>query len=403
MYPFASLPENLAAFCGVLRRNHGFRIGPGELHDAARSLEIVNLADEHAVRHALRPILSGTLRDATVFDQAFSDFMFPAPAGVRQDRMPLARPDSGPDANGPEERFEPERTTVPPQAGADEGAVALEDLEGPLAPLATLDRESQEAAPLARSSYSPLRAIGTEAADLTPADDVWRDAAQSLVRRLHLGLSRRWRPARHGRRFDLRRTLRVGLQTGGEALTPRWLRRPRRTPRFVLLIDGSRSMSAHARTTLQMAVAMASVTRRVEVFTFSTALQRVTGDVRRVAAGQTRHLEFSPYVWGGGTSIGACLLEFLRTFAERLVGPDTIVIVASDGLDLGDAAALGGAASELRRRSAALVWLNPLLETPGYEPTARGMSAARPHVTTFASVADVVAFARLSRLVRVRV
>ena len=29
MYPFASLPDNLAAFCGVLRRNHGFRIGPG--------------------------------------------------------------------------------------------------------------------------------------------------------------------------------------------------------------------------------------------------------------------------------------------------------------------------------------------------------------------------------------
>ena len=54
MYPFASLPENLAAFCEVLRRDHGFRIGPGELHDAARALEVVDLADERAVRHALR-------------------------------------------------------------------------------------------------------------------------------------------------------------------------------------------------------------------------------------------------------------------------------------------------------------------------------------------------------------
>jgi uncharacterized protein len=59
--------------------------------------------------------------------------------------------------------------------------------------------------------------------------------------------------------------------------------------------------------------------------------------------------------------------------------------------------------SELHRRSAGLVWLNPLLETPGYEPTARGMSAARPYVTTFASVTDVASFARLARLVRVRV
>ena len=36
---------------------HGFHIGPGELHDAARALDLVDLASERAVRHALRPIL----------------------------------------------------------------------------------------------------------------------------------------------------------------------------------------------------------------------------------------------------------------------------------------------------------------------------------------------------------
>jgi len=38
MYPFAGLPENLAAFCESLRRHHGFHIGPGELRDTARAL-----------------------------------------------------------------------------------------------------------------------------------------------------------------------------------------------------------------------------------------------------------------------------------------------------------------------------------------------------------------------------
>jgi uncharacterized protein with von Willebrand factor type A (vWA) domain len=147
---------------------------------------------------------------------------------------------------------------------------------------------------------------------------------------------------------------------------------------------------------------MASITRRVEVFTFSTALQRVTGDVRRAAAGETRELESVQYAWGGGTSIGACLREFLRTFGERLVGRDTVVMIASDGLDVGEPDTLRGAMIELHRRSAALVWLNPLLETAGYEPTARGMSAARPYITTFASVTDAASFVRLSRLVRVR-
>ena len=397
MYPFASLPENLIAFGAILRRDHGFHIGPGELHDAARALEIVDLSDEQAVRHALRPILCGTPHDVAVFDRAFTDFMFPVPAGVPQDQMPAVRRAPESRADDREETFEPERRATP----SDDADVMPDAGDGPIAPLEITDSDLEEAARLSRSSYSPLHADG-EAPALRSAGNAWRDAARSLVRRLEIGLSRRWRPAHDGTRFDLRRTLRASLQTGGEALTPRWLRRPRRTPRFVLLVDGSRSMSAHALTALQVAVAMASITRRVEVFTFSTALQRVTGDVRRAAAGETRELESVQYAWGGGTSIGACLREFLRTFGERLVGRDTVVMIASDGLDVGEPDTLRGAMIELHRRSAGLVWLNPLLETAGYEPTARGMSAARPYITTFASVTDVPSFVRLSRVVRVR-
>ena len=100
MYPFASLPENLAAFCEALRREHGFRIGPGELHDAARALDVVDLANERAIRHALRPILAGTLDDVTVFDAAFTRFFFPGPAGVPQDQLPSTRREPGTDADG---------------------------------------------------------------------------------------------------------------------------------------------------------------------------------------------------------------------------------------------------------------------------------------------------------------
>jgi uncharacterized protein with von Willebrand factor type A (vWA) domain len=97
-----------------------------------------------------------------------------------------------------------------------------------------------------------------------------------------------------------------------------------------------------------------------------------------------------------------CLGEFVRKFGERLLGQDTVVIIASDGLDVGDPDTLRGVMGELRRRSAALVWLNPLLETPGYEPTASGMRAARPYITTLASVTDAASFARLPRVVRLR-
>ena len=141
---------------------------------------------------------------------------------------------------------------------------------------------------------------------------------------------------------------------------------------------------------------------RVEVFTFSTRLQRVTDDVRRAAAGELRRLDRLHHAWAGGTTIGACLRDFLRRFGERMVGRDTVVMIASDGLDVGVPDMLRDAMRELHRRSAGVVWLNPLLETEGYEPTAAGMSAARPYVTTFTSVTDPAGLARLSRLVRLR-
>jgi hypothetical protein len=170
----------------------------------------------------------------------------------------------------------------------------------------------------------------------------------------------------------------------------------------VLLVDGSRSMSAYARTALQMAVALAGATTRVEVFTFSTELERVTDEVRRAAAGECRYLDRLRHAWAGGTAIGACLRGFLRRFGERMVGRDTLVIIASDGLDVGVPALLRDAMRELQRKSAGVVWLNPLLETAGYEPTAAGMSAARPYIATFASISDEASLARLSRLVRLR-
>ena len=400
MYPFASLPENLAAFCEALRREHGFRIGPGELHDAARALDVVDLANERAVRHALRPILAGTLDDVTVFDAAFTQFFFPGPAGVPQDQMPATRREPGTGADGRETDAARPRHAPPSDADADD---APGPGGGPMTPLESARRCGSKRRRSSRaSSYSPLDADASDAPELPRVERAWRDAARSFVRRLHLGLSRRWRPASRGRRFDLRRTLRAGLQTGGEALSPRWLRRPRRAPRIVLLVDGSRSMSAYARTALQMAVALASATMRVEVFTFSTELQRVTDDVRRAAAGELRRLDRLHHAWAGGTAIGACLRDFLRRFGERMVGRDTVVMIASDGLDVGVPDMLRDAMRELHRRSAGVVWLNPLLETEGYEPTAAGMRAARPYVTTFTSVNDASALARLSRMVRIR-
>jgi uncharacterized protein len=78
------------------------------------------------------------------------------------------------------------------------------------------------------------------------------------------------------------------------------------------------------------------------------------------------------------------------------------VIVASDGLDVGAPDVLRESMRELHRRSAGVIWLNPLSETPGYEPTASGMSAARPFIATLTSVSTPADLARLATVLRLR-
>lgn len=398
MYPFGDLPGNLAAFSGVLRRTYGFRIGPGEINDAARVLRHVNLADQRHVRDAWRSILSSSRDTAAAFDRAFDEFFFPGPVGAPQDLPSTAGPDYS--------QIEARRERPGPDRDASDSEERLDDEAGTGGPSDDSEPDSaegDEATPRwERSRYSANAVEGVEMLELRPVSAAWRDAARAFIRRLQIGLSRRWRPAARGRRFDLRRTLRASLQTGGEAVTARWLRRVHRSPRLVILIDGSRSMSASHRPALELAVALASVTRRVEVFAFSTALIALTAQVRRAGSGRGARVALSRDTWGGGTSIGASLRTFLQQHGDRRLTRDTLVCIVSDGLEVADPGGLADTMREIRRRAAAVTWLNPLLDTPGYEPTSRGMAAALPHITTFASVTDAAGLARLARVVRIR-
>lgn len=394
-YPFASLPENLAAFCAALRRDQHFRIGPRELMDAVRGLELADIASEREVRDVLRTILSKTYDDVRVFDAAFDDFFRGVSRVVpRQERRgPLDSSAERPDESGTETK----ETRPSTRETADLDVSADGVRAGRVHEVAELDGDAT--ASLLRASYSPLEGEGAPLV-IDPPARAWLEAAAALVRRVHAGTSRRWQAAVRGPRFDFRRTLRSSLRTGGEPLTPRWRAHPRRRPRFVLLIDGSRSMSASAGPPLQLAVALSAVSPGTETFTFSTELRRVTRDARRAAAGERRSLHVHQ-AWGGGTAIGRCLDDFLLHVGERLLAPDTIVIVASDGLDVGDPDLLRQSMARLARRSAAIVWINPLLDTPGYEPTAVGMSLARPYVTVLTSLRDPAALRSLARTLQV--
>ena len=223
--------------------------------------------------------------------------------------------------------------------------------------------------------------------------------AARLALRLAARRSRRLIPTRGRGSVDLRRSLRHALATEGEPLRLARRARALEAPRLVLLYDTSGSMDPYTRIHLAFAFALRRVVRRTEIFAFNTALARVTNFVS--PAQIVRSLErLSAAVpdWSGGTRIGACLAEFVATYADRLVGRDTTIVIVSDGLDLGDTAVLTQAMRALHERAETIVWLNPLAGDARYVPTAAGMAAALPFVGHFGPAHDLASLEALPRI-----
>jgi hypothetical protein len=196
--------------------------------------------------------------------------------------------------------------------------------------------------------------------------------------------SRRYRQAREGERFDLRRTLRRSLRTEGEPFQRAWKKRQRRRRSLVLILDVSGSMAPYSRPLLEFAHAAANAGRRVEVFCFGTRLTRITRALKTHDPQQAlASVGATVSDWEGGTRIGDSLKELLDRWSSRTALRGSVVVLCSDGLERGDPALLAAQMTRLSRLAHRVLWLNPLKGSPRYEPLARGMAASLPFVDVF--------------------
>jgi uncharacterized protein with von Willebrand factor type A (vWA) domain len=125
----------------------------------------------------------------------------------------------------------------------------------------------------------------------------------------------------------------------------------------------------------------------VEVFVFGTRLTRVTRQLRmRHIDAALERISKDVQDWAGGTRIGESLQTFNTRWARRVLGRGAIVLIISDGWDRGDVDLLRREIARLQRSSFRLIWLNPLLGSPTYQPLTRGIQAALPYVDDFLPV-----------------
>ncbi len=378
------LLRNIVLF-GRLLRAGSLDVTPTQLRDWVAALKLVDLARKRDVKAAARAVLVSRRRDLPWFDKAFELFW------QARDPRELERLELG--------LLVQRRTERTRRAAIRK--LALQDNEG------DGDRSRQADRTARTALYSAREALRRK--DFAQLDGDELDEIRRLMATMHWELetrrTRRLKASSGGRRLDLRRTLRRNLAHGGELIDLVGRDRRRRRRPLVLLCDISGSMEPYSRLLLHFIYAVSHPRSadpgisRVEAFAFGTRLTRLTRELaerdvdRALQAAAHRIAD-----WGGGTRTGDALREFNFTWSRRLLGQGAAVLIISDGWDRGDIDLLGKEMERLHRSCHRLIWLNPLLGSPGYQPLTRGIQAALPHVDDFLPVHNLASLEQLGEL-----
>lgn len=371
--PAVNDAERVAVAFGRLLRGAGLSVPVGSVLTFAESLHHAGLNDRDAVFWAGRATLVRRPEDHPLYDRAFAVFWERRAALVAAD-----------------DEADPVEVTlaVDDDPGGDDAEV-----------------DSASDGPEIQLRFSAVEVLRDK--DFATYSDDEMAEAQAWMARLRVAAamrpSRRLISARRLRgRPDVRRTVRDALRSGGEPVRRRHLMPGERPRRLVLLVDISGSMEPYARALLRFVHAAVAGRRRVEAFTLGTRLTRLTRELSSRDPDQALNdAAASVKDWSGGTRLGEGLREFNDQWGVRGMARSATVVVLSDGWDRGDPAVLAEQMARLHRVAYRVVWVNPLKVTAGYEPLARGMAAALPHVDAFVEGHSLAALERLAELIAV--
>ena len=359
---------NIVLF-GRLLRGLGFDVTPTQILDLVEALHWINMSHKEDVKESARAVLVKRREQLALFDEAFDLFW-----QVRKDKFPRInvtmllrrKPQTqghilGKGDGNPRKREEPEIEQIRTYSH-------IETLRHKDFAQMTDDELAQVKAWMQQMPWQPT-----------------------------LRRTRRRQATLRGDGLDMRRTFRHNMRYGGEILRLAKRRRKSKRRPIVLICDISGSMERYARILLQFMYAISNSMDRVEAFAFSTRLTHLTRQLkRRNIDDALRQATAIVHDWGGGTRIGEALHSFNRQWAQRVLGRGAITLIISDGWDRGAPAELAHEMDRLHRSCHRLIWLNPLLGDPSYQPLTRGIQAALPHVDDFLPVHNLASLAQLA-------
>ncbi|HEX6034892.1 MAG TPA: VWA domain-containing protein [Anaerolineales bacterium] len=368
--------HNLLLF-GRLLRKLGLDINPGRMMDLVSALDHIEIGRKQDFYHAARTLLVHEREDLPLFDEAF-EFFWRKPAetwDVEWQGLTRRRKSQAPVV-----------THSPLKDAADE---SNDSTPGHEMTVIEVTRTYSDRERLRQKDFAEMSAEEAEAVKRMMSQLLWKVSERR---------TRRKQPGK-GHWIDLRRTVRRSLRSGGEIFS--WsFREPKSKPRpLVVIADISGSMERYTRLFLHFIYGMkAALSQPVEAFVFSTRLTRITRPLQiRDLDLALKQVSLLVHDWAGGTRIGESLKTFNFDWGRRVLGRGAVVLIISDGWDRGDVDLLNREMRRLKRNCHRLIWLNPLLGAPDYEPLTRGIQAALPHIHDFLPVHNLASLEDLAK------
>ena len=363
-------PQLVAQLTGFSRfaRARNFNVGIQESVDSQRLAASIDVTDRRQLQLGLKALMCSTPGDWERFDAMFDAYWKPdqprhstqASIGGKAPRQSVLAQSS---QHSHDALFDIPDADALDTAGASDGNLS--------------DGGASAAESISTSDFEQL----SNAAELRSMEEL----AERLARRIRQRLLRRQRIDRRGERIDMRSTARASLRYGGLPMSLSFRKRRKQTPKLVLLLDVSRSMSVYSYLFLRFARGILGAFKGSDAFAFHTRLVHIGETMREPSRRKLREkMAMISAGWDGGTRIDKSLEAFNRHYARNILGSRSIVIIVSDGYDTGEPAELSKQLQRIKRRSRRLIWLNPLLGRENYTPSTKCIMAALPLIDIFA-------------------
>lgn len=381
--------EKLSAFSRMLRLE-GLSVSPKETEDASRLLIALGLEDRERVKTALRTVYAKSREEQLSFDRCFDSFF------ISEEKM----------------RQQAEQQQQREQELAQRRKEAEEELQLNGKPMDLSQRQRETYAAMPEEARQRLRnfmdkyrgtaernpklygefihsvftrtlleqqmllenaGIGVEAAD-PEIGILYRDISdfkdteipkaieiiQSIARQINGELAAKRQRGGHTGVLDFRRTIRLGLETGGSFHRLRYKKKRARRRQLVLLCDVSGSMVQFSEFALRFIQSLNQVSDNSRVFLFSESV--VEADAFQLQNMDTfRGYVKESGIYGRGTDLGTALTELCRKKPAVLSSAATLLIL-SDTKTIDQPRALQ-ALAEAKRLSGRVIWLNPIPES----------------------------------------